>query len=208
MRVLSPLAEPDRRPERRRARDGREQREPHDALQPAHVPVGPGALRVRLQSQYLLHSGPSLLFFQFSRVRSVNNHSILDSRLWRSFFGVPLDCLPAVRSSAEVFGCVSHEPLQGVPISGVRHVPLLFPPLLMTAIMRTVYSVPNAQRTCTYTVSHGVAARRPARRTPRASLHQRGRRQKHVHWGSFFLSFYLSFSHTQAHTHTSSSSSY
>ena len=31
------LAEPDRRRERRRARHRRDQREPHDALQPAHV---------------------------------------------------------------------------------------------------------------------------------------------------------------------------
>lgn len=35
------------------------------------------------------------------------------------FFGIPMDLLPEIRSSSEIYGCLADGSLQGVPISGV-----------------------------------------------------------------------------------------
>ena len=44
--------------------------------------------------------------------------SAWDDRL-STFFGVPKEILPEIVSSAEVYGCFTEGPLQGVPICGV-----------------------------------------------------------------------------------------
>jgi glycerol kinase len=40
---------------------------------------------------------------------------------WCSEFGVPMNVLPKICSSAEVYGHVFEGPLKGVPIAGVSH---------------------------------------------------------------------------------------
>lgn len=53
-----------------------------------------------------------------SRTMLMNIKSLQwDSTLCK-FFGVPMDLLPEIRSSSEIYGCLADGSLQGVPISG------------------------------------------------------------------------------------------
>lgn len=36
------------------------------------------------------------------------------------FFDVPMEILPQIRSSSEIYGFIRDEPLKGLPISGVN----------------------------------------------------------------------------------------
>lgn len=35
-------------------------------------------------------------------------------------FGIPMSILPEIRSSSEIYGCLTESSLKGIPISGVR----------------------------------------------------------------------------------------
>ncbi|CAH1795884.1 unnamed protein product [Owenia fusiformis] len=54
-----------------------------------------------------------------SRTMLMNVHSLKwDSDLCK-FFDVPMSILPEIRSSSEIYGCLSEGPLKGLPISGI-----------------------------------------------------------------------------------------
>lgn len=63
------------------------------------------------------------LWCQTQEDHSVNLHCYENFKLKYfvvfRFFGIPMDLLPEIRSSSEIYGCLADGSLQGVPISGV-----------------------------------------------------------------------------------------